>query len=68
MHDKTKPDLQSPRLVRRAGALHLVLPRAAGKQVGIGVDDTVEIQCRNGRVVIALDAGKEFPGDGVGPT
>jgi hypothetical protein len=54
MRDKTKLGLRSARLVRRAGALHLVMPRAVWKQVGIGAGDTVEIQCRKGRVVIAL--------------
>ena len=54
MRDKTKLGPRSTRLVRRAGALHLILPRAVWKQVGIGVGDTVEIQCRNGCVVFAL--------------
>jgi len=48
---KTKLGLRSARLVRRAGALHLVMPRAVWKQVGIGVGDTVEIQYCNGCVV-----------------
>jgi antitoxin component of MazEF toxin-antitoxin module len=51
MRDKTKLGFRSARLVRRAGALHLVMPRAVWKQVGIGVGDAVEIQYSNGCVV-----------------
>jgi len=53
MRDRTKPRFRSARLVRRAGALHLVMPRTVWKQVGIGVGDTVEIRYRDGCVVIA---------------